>query len=108
NSVDASLWYIHAATRYFELTGDRAAWTGTLYPACRSVIAHFEKGTEFDIRLDSDGLVTAGNETTQLTWMDAKYGDVVFTPRHGKAVEINALWYHGLRMLEKLCLDVTP
>ncbi len=105
NSVDASLWFLHAATRYFELTRDRKTWTQTLYPACRSIIEHFQKGTDFDIRVDSDGLITAGNQATQLTWMDAKFGDTVFTPRHGKAVEINALWYHALRKLEELCLE---
>lgn len=104
NSVDASMWFLHAATQYYELTQDRSAWDGTLFPACRSIVEHFVKGTEFDIRMDSDGLITAGNPRTQLTWMDAKCGDVVFTSRHGKPVEINALWYHGLRMLEKLCI----
>jgi hypothetical protein len=103
NSVDASLWYLHAATRYFELTGNQTQWEGTLYPACREIVEHFVKGTAFDIFMDTDGLISAGNAQTQLTWMDAKFGDTVFTPRHGKPVEINALWYHGLRMLERLC-----
>ena len=76
------------------------SWAATLYPACRRIVEHLERGTDFDIRVDSDGLVTAGTPGTQLTWMDAKFGDTVFTPRDGKPVEVNALWYHGLRMLE--------
>ncbi len=108
NSVDASMWFLHAATLYYQLTRNKAHWAQTLYPACRSIVEHFTKGTDFDIYVDTDGLVSAGNPATQLTWMDAKFGDTVFTPRHGKAVEINALWYHGLRSLEKLCLDISP
>jgi predicted glycogen debranching enzyme len=57
------------------------------------------QGTNFDIRMDGDGLISCGNASTQLTWMDAKVGDVVFTPRHGKPVEINALWYHALLIM---------
>jgi len=67
-----------------------------LAPACISVIEHYRDGTDGPIRMDGDGLISAGDITTQLTWMDAKRDGVVFTPRHGKAVEINALWYSNL------------
>jgi len=96
NSIDASLWFIHAAGAYCDQTGDEAAWQEFLGPACEKTVNAFVAGTKFNIYLDNDGLVNCGDENTQLTWMDAKCGNVVFTPRHGKPVEINALWYHGL------------
>ena len=99
NSVDASLWYIHAADSYVRASGDEAFWKEVLEPVCTRVVDAFTAGTEFDIRMDDDGLVRCGNEQTQITWMDGKFGDIVFTPRHGKPVEINALWYHALRLL---------
>jgi glycogen debranching enzyme len=96
NSVDASLWFVHAATLYCELSGDDDSWRTVLGPACRRVIDAFVAGTRYSIHMDVDGLVACGDPTVQLTWMDAKCGDVVFTPRNGKPVEINALWYHDL------------
>lgn len=100
NTVDASLWFIHAAFEYVRLSGDRQTFDAVLHDACRAIVAGYRKGTRFEIRMDeADGLITAGNESSQLTWMDAKCGGVAFTPRHGKAVEINALWYHALRLL---------
>jgi predicted glycogen debranching enzyme len=96
NAVDASLWFIHAATQYVQASDDRDSWQQQLWPACDQIINGFAIGTDFDVRVDDDGLVTAGNPHTQLTWMDAKRDGVTFTPRHGKAVEINALWYNGL------------
>jgi predicted glycogen debranching enzyme len=97
NTVDASLWYLHAACQYLTLTGDRSGFDGAIKNACFAIIDAYRDGTDFGIRMDpSDSLITAGDETTQLTWMDAKRDGVVFTPRHGKAVEINALWHHGL------------
>jgi predicted glycogen debranching enzyme len=95
NTVDASPWFVHAACEYLRVTGDRAGFTA-VRGACLNVIDAYRDGTDFGIRMDRDGLITAGNERTQLTWMDARHGDVVFTARHGKAVEINALWYSGL------------
>ncbi|MEP0844461.1 MAG: glycogen debranching protein, partial [Phycisphaerae bacterium] len=102
NSVDASLWYLHAAVQYCRRSGDRTAWRDFLGQTCARIIDGFVKGAPFNIRVDSDGLVSCGDASTQLTWMDAKYGDVVFTPRHGKPVEINALWYDGLLALAEL------
>jgi predicted glycogen debranching enzyme len=100
NSIDAPLWYVEAAARYLEATGDletlRALW-----PSLESVIRAYRDGTRYGIRMDADGLVTGGRPGLQLTWMDAKVGDWVVSPRIGKPVEIGALWYNALvRMSE--------
>jgi predicted glycogen debranching enzyme len=101
NTVDASLWFIHAAYEYLRLSHDAHTFEEKLLPACRSIIAGYKKGTRFKIGMDAaDFLISAGDETTQLTWMDAKCGGIAFTPRQGKAVEINALWYNALRLME--------
>jgi predicted glycogen debranching enzyme len=71
-----------------------------VWPALKQSIAAHVEGTDYDIRMTEDGLLTAGDETTQLTWMDAKVEDWVVTPRHGKAVEINGLWYNALKISE--------
>lgn len=103
NTVDASLWFIHAATQYVHQSGDLSTWQQTLADACWQIITHYRDGTDGPIGMDDDGLIVAGSYDTQLTWMDAKAGDVVFTPRYGKAVEINALWYHALcRLAQRL------
>ncbi len=100
NTVDASLWFIHAACRWLEVTGDRAGFAPVLRDACLDVVQHYRRGTDFNIAMDPiDKLITAGTSATQLTWMDARRDGVTFTPRHGKAVEINALWHHALRSL---------
>jgi predicted glycogen debranching enzyme len=99
NSVDASLWFIHAVWRLWRETN---RIDDELHDACGQIIEGFRTGTDFDIAMDADGLIRAGNPLTQLTWMDAKQGDLAFTPRHGKAVEINALWYHGLRAYDDM------
>lgn len=96
NTVDASLWFVNAALRYKQATADQTSWDEWLCDAVLSVMDAYIKGTDYDIRVTGDGLVTAGSPNTQLTWMDAACGDTVFTPRHGKAVEINALWYSAL------------
>ena len=101
NTVDASLWFVHAACQYLGVSGDTATFHRELLPACIDVVTAYERGTAFRIKMDpADGLISAGDAGTQLTWMDAKRDGVVFTPRHGKAVEINALWYNALRSLE--------
>ncbi|MBL7152685.1 MAG: glycogen debranching enzyme family protein [Phycisphaerae bacterium] len=99
NSVDASLWFINAAFQYLDATGDSQTFTRHLLPTIRWIIDSYQKGTRFNIHADSDGLVTAGDSETQLTWMDAKYDGVAFTPRYGKPVEVNALWYNALCLL---------
>lgn len=100
NTVDASLWFIHAAFEYLRLSGDSEAFEKLLRPACHAIVRDYTKGTRFHIKVDpADGLVNQGDESTQLTWMDAKCNGVCFTPRQGKAVEINALWHHALRLI---------
>jgi len=108
NSVDASLWYIHAADAYCRMSNDAVAWDRLLGPVCERVVKAFLAGTRFNIRVDTDGLVSCGDATTQLTWMDAKYGATVFTPRHGKPVEINALCYHILNVLAERQASADP
>jgi predicted glycogen debranching enzyme len=99
NSVDASLWYLHAADAYMRYTDDADAWKVFLADACHHVIDAFVAGTDFDIFVDGRGLLHSGGPQTQITWMDAKVDDRPVTPRHGLAVEINALWYSALRLL---------
>ncbi len=111
NTVDAALWFVHAACQYLAESGDADAFNSTLYPACAEIIANYTRGTggSFNIRMDpADHLVRAGDETTQLTWMDAKRDGVVFTPRNGKPVEINALWYNALCSLADAALLARP
>lgn len=106
NTVDASLWFIRAVCELASVAQDRETRDlvfDELVPACYGVISGYVVGTRFDIRVDqADGLVSAGNETTQLTWMDAKRDGFVFTPRNGKPVEIQALWQSALRSLAVL------
>jgi predicted glycogen debranching enzyme len=100
NTVDASLWFIHSAFEYLKRSRDQRTFDTVLRPACREIIEGYSRGTRFNIKMDpDDGLISQGDPTTQLTWMDAKTNDVVFTPRQGKAVEINALWYHALVLM---------
>jgi predicted glycogen debranching enzyme len=100
NTVDASLWFVHACYAYLAYSNDRKTFEQALLPACREIVRGYKQGTRYHIKMDeADGLITQGDATTQLTWMDAKMGQTVFTPRQGKAVEINALWHHALRLL---------
>ncbi len=102
NTVDASLWFVHAAFEYARLSGDDDALAEVLMPACRKIIDGYRAGTRYHIGMDpADGLIHQGDPDTQLTWMDAKTGGVVFTPRQGKPVEINALWYHALLLMRE-------
>jgi len=102
NTVDAALWYFEAISKYLEYTGDTEFVLKSLYPSMKQIIEGYMTGTLHNIHMDSDGLIIAGDENTQLTWMDAKAGNTVFTPRHGKAVEINALWYNSLKVFENI------
>ena len=100
NTVDASLWFIHAAFEYLRYTNDKATFDAVLRPACQSIIDGYRRGTRYRIKMDeADGLISQGDANTQLTWMDAKCNGVAFTPRQGKAIEINALWYHALKLM---------
>ncbi|MBN2269166.1 MAG: glycogen debranching enzyme family protein [Sedimentisphaerales bacterium] len=99
NSVDASLWFVNAAFDYLKTTNDAETFNSRLLSTVRRIIDSYRKGTRFGICADEDGLINAGNAETQLTWMDAKYADTAFTPRYGKPVEVNALWYNALMLL---------
>lgn len=100
NTVDASLWFIHACFEYVRLSGDAQTFETSLLGACRKIIEGYSRGTRYNIHMDlADGLIISGDATTQLTWMDAKHEGIAYTPRHGKAVEINALWYNALVLL---------
>jgi len=102
NSIDASLWFVHSAFEYLKSTGSTTSispqevFAARLLPAIRRIIAAYDKGARFGIHADTDGLITGGDADTQLTWMDAKCNGIAFTPRYGKAVEVNALWYEAL------------
>lgn len=99
HTVDATLWYFHAIARYIAASGDRGILK-QLWPALEDVIAHHLKGTRFNIHVDpADGLISATCEGYQLTWMDAKVDGWVVTPRYGKPVEIQALWYNALKLM---------
>jgi glycogen debranching enzyme len=107
NTVDASLWFVHACCAYLRASGDAETFKRELLPVCAEIVAAYRDGAPFNIKVDpSDGLVSAGDSSTQLTWMDAKRDGVTFTPRQGKAIEINALWYHALRSLAELDASV--
>lgn len=107
NTVDASLWFLHAATEYRLRTGDEANFARLIEP-CIKIVEAYRTGTDYEIHLDHDGLIAAGSVHTQLTWMDAQRDGVTFTPRFGKCVEINALWHHGLRRLAEALGEHTP
>ncbi|HEY6912617.1 MAG TPA: amylo-alpha-1,6-glucosidase [Myxococcales bacterium] len=101
HTADATLWFFHAIARYLRASGDRQTLRGLL-PTLHFIAGKHLSGTRFGIRVDpADGLLAQGAPGYQLTWMDAKYGDWVVTPRRGKAVEINALWFNALRLLEQ-------
>jgi predicted glycogen debranching enzyme len=101
NTVDATFWYFHALDRYYQTTGDRET-LATLFEVLKPVIERHVVGTRFGIGADpKDGLIKAASEGYQLTWMDAKVADWVVTPRRGKPVEIQALWYNALCLMER-------
>ncbi|HQH12239.1 MAG TPA: amylo-alpha-1,6-glucosidase, partial [Candidatus Sumerlaeota bacterium] len=98
NTIDASLWFIHAVYEYYQATKDLDAIRTPFMEVIKDIIQHYIKGAPFGIGQDSDSLISGGEEGWQLTWMDAKVDGKVITPRIGKNVEINALWYHALRV----------
>ena len=106
NTVDASLWYFYAVYQYLNYNPAAEAETFVkeqIFPHLKEIISAYEKGTDFSIYMEDDGLIHAGSGLDQITWMDVRVGDWVATPRHGKPVEINALWYNALRIMESLC-----
>ena len=105
NSADSSLLLFEQVQKYLEYTDDNKFIKENIYPKLKQIIENYAKGIDFDdnnIHLEDDGLISSGTETTQNTWMDAKYADFAFTPRNGKVVEINALWYNSLKIMEVL------
>ena len=105
NTVDASLWYFYAVDKYLSYNNTKEAYSfieKEIYPALKEIVNAYKNGTDFSIYMDSDYLIHAGSGVDQVTWMDVRVGDWVVTPRHGKPVEINALWYNGLKVMEKL------
>jgi predicted glycogen debranching enzyme len=106
NTVDATLWYFEAIRQYYAATEDDDLLRD-LFPVLADVIDWHCRGTRYNIHLDAaDGLLYAGTEGVQLTWMDAKVGDQVITPRIGKPIEINALWYNALRTMAKFARQI--
>lgn len=102
NTVDATLWFFEAARAYAAATNDYEFFRDELYPAFSQIIDFHIKGTRYNIKVEADGLLHAGAPGAQLTWMDAKIGDWVVSPRSGKPVEVQALWYNALRIMEDL------
>ncbi len=108
NTADATLWFFHALGRYLENSKDHITLR-LLLPTLVDIVEHHLRGTKFNIHVDpDDGLLIQGQKGYQLTWMDAKMGDWVVTPRRGKAVEINALWYNALRLLDGWLREIDP
>ncbi|MDE6127634.1 MAG: glycogen debranching enzyme N-terminal domain-containing protein, partial [Lachnospiraceae bacterium] len=105
NTVDASLLFILAVYEYYKRTKD-IAFVKSAYGTMAEIVEWYKKGTDFGIGMDTDGLISAGKDLDQVTWMDVRVGDILPTPRHGKPVEINAYWYNALCIMEefqKLC-----
>jgi predicted glycogen debranching enzyme len=102
NTVDAALWFFEAARAYLAYTHDLEFVRDELYPIFADIISWHTRGTRYGIKVDSSGLLASGELGVQLTWMDAKVGDWVITPRRGKPVEIQALWYNALCIMEDL------
>jgi len=106
NTVDATLWYFVAIEQTWRHTRDRSL-IADLYPVLRDIVEAHERGTRYHIRVDQgDGLLYAGEPGVQLTWMDAKVGDWVVTPRIGKPVEINALWFNALSAMREFAIEL--
>ena len=102
NTIDASLWFIHAVDRYLTYSGNRALVREDVWPVVKQIIDGYRHGTRHNIHMDTDGLVAGGMPGAQLTWMDAKVGDWVVTPRNGKPVEVQALWVRALEVGARL------
>lgn len=99
NTVDAALLFILTVYEYYERTKN-ASFVKSAYPVMKEIIAWYQKGTDFGIHMDEDGLIMAGQGYDQVTWMDVRVEDILPTPRHGKPVEINAYWYNALRIMD--------
>ena len=107
NSVDASLLFLEQVKKYLQYTDNYEFVMDEIYPKLENIIENYANGIDLDdnnIYLDTDGLIVSGTENTQNTWMDAKYAGIAVTPRNGKAVEINAMWYNALKIMQELAL----
>jgi predicted glycogen debranching enzyme len=104
NNVDGTLWYFNAVYNYLQVTGDNDFILGEILPVLKEIINWHFRGTRFNIHVDDDGLLYAGENGQQLTWMDARINGWVVTPRMGKPVEIEALWYNALKIFQSLLL----
>ena len=99
NTADATLWFIEAIRAFLHYSGDEEFVRERLYPKLKDIIDWHVRGTRYGIHVDSDGLLACGEPGVQLTWMDAKVGEEVVTPRCGKPVEVQALWYNALQIM---------
>jgi predicted glycogen debranching enzyme len=104
NNVDGTLWFFNAVYAYLQVTGDKGFILEEILPVLKNIMDWHFKGTRFNIHVDSDGLLFAGAPGQQLTWMDARVGSWVVTPRMGKPVEIEALWFNALKIFENLLI----
>jgi len=102
NTIDASLWFVHAIDRYLTYSEDATRVRSIAWPAIKQILDGYRQGTRYDIHMDGDGLIAGGTPGAQLTWMDAKIDDWVITPRHGKPVEVQALWVRALNIGARL------
>lgn len=111
NTADASMWYFYSVYKYLEYSAKKGKAEfekadgfirEEIYPCLEQIINAYKNGTKFSIRMQEDGLISAGSDFDQVTWMDVRVGEWVVTPRHGKPVEINALWYNALRIMQEL------
>lgn len=100
NTVDAALLFINCVWLYYEKTQD-IKFVEEMYPVMQRIISGYERGTNFNIHMEEDGLISAGAKLDQVTWMDVRVGEILPTPRHGKPVEINAYWYNALCIMQK-------
>lgn len=100
NTADAALLFINCVYLYYKTTNE-IDFVKEMYPIMERIIHHYEKGTKFNIHMDTDGLIIAGEGLAQVTWMDVRFENILPTPRHGKAVEINAYWYNALCVMEE-------
>ena len=100
NTVDAALLFINCVWLYYEKTQD-IEFVEEMYPVMQRIISGYKRGTNFNIHMEEDGLISAGAGLDQVTWMDVRVGEILPTPRHGKPVEINAYWYNSLCIMQK-------
>lgn len=102
NTADAALLFINCVW-LLQCSAEKISFLEEMFPVMERIVAAYEKGTDFSIHMDSDGLICAGSGLDQVTWMDVRAGEILPTPRHGKPVEINAYWYNALEIMSRAC-----